>query len=158
MRNCSSKMKEIAFIILATIVAGCLYGVTGKQMSVDELMKDGKQNIDNENFTYTYDYKSLNDGDTVIIKDTIHSKEIRGNDTFLTFESNSTLGMYFIGNLTDFNAGDKVKIVLHISRDTFVKTYGAQTWSFDFEIFEEGWDFDQHIPIPFPPSVIKHVR
>ena len=152
-------MKKLVVLLAAALaLAGCI----GKEanavhMTISELMQDSEKYVDNETLFYHYGYKSLKPGDILVIEENISSKQSSENFTFLSFASDPSVGMYFGANLTDFNVGDRVKMTFHVVEDTFEKISGMQKWTYDLEVFEEGWDFQQHAPIPFPSSVIEHV-
>ena len=81
-------------------------------------------------FAFTINFDSVNDGDTLIIQDTISNISYDSNTTTVTFEwaegnTTGSLVLSFEGDITDsYQAGDGVKITLKIKRVKF--TYEIQ--------------------------------
>ena len=148
-----------AIAVCSLMLAGCTEKASGKTvvMSLKELNDDFNYSIDSANFTYTTYFETLNPGDTLIIRDNISEKKATGNTTLLLLSSLENGGFYFDANLTDYNVGDEIEVTLHISEDIFYKENNGQMWKLDFEVLEEGWDFEQHTTKPLPADTIKHI-
>ncbi len=98
----------------------------------------------------------------LIIKDTIAEKQyqegtIFGNVTTLLFSSKNNSGFTFQGDLIDFMVNDSVEITLHINHDVFQKAVGETNWTFDVELFTEGWNFETHEAMALPSTTIRKV-
>lgn len=148
--------KIIILLISAFLVFGCVERRTIR-MSLNELINDSEKIVYNESLYYYYGYKSLEEGDILIIEDNISGKVSYENITFISFVSFPEYGIYFDSNLTDLKEGDHVEIKLHIKKDHFKKVINSSIWTYELEVFEEGWDFEQHTSIPFSASSIKRI-
>ncbi|MBC7080689.1 MAG: hypothetical protein H5T44_00320 [Thermoplasmatales archaeon] len=112
--------KIIAFIFASFLLFGCVERKTVR-MSMNELINDTEKEVYNESFYYYYGYKSLEEGDVLIIDDNISGKMSQENVTFISFASSPDYGIYFDANLTDLKEGDHVEVKLHIKKDHFKK-------------------------------------
>ena len=149
-------MKKLALIVFAIFIAGCVEkGEKVFIVTMKDIMDDFEEFKDNDTAFYYYGLKSYKEGDTIIIRDIISEKKLYGNYTFLHFSSSPSNGFYFDGNLSSFNEGDKVEIKLHVIKDVFLEEINGKLWKIEIEIFKEGWNFQNHTLVPFPPSVIK---
>jgi len=129
-----------SILLMAIFFSGCTEDKTKENtvtMSAKELYDD--IDVNNTENRYYYNYKSLNDGDTLILQDTIKKIDYYAetNSTRVTFEwTDGTYSPPFQGNITSmFSIGDKVKITVHIKHVQF----SNNTRSFDLELFEEQW-------------------
>ena len=153
-------MKKIA--VAAAIVAifmllGCV-GTKTYTMNMNEVLKDMVTNTNTTQHTYYSGFKTLNKGDTLIIKDSIFNMTYnqRYNATLVLFSSNKSNGLIFAGDITnDFKDGEKVKVTLHIIEDKFDYTYQGQTWKIDMEYYKEGWDMQNHTGKYLPVNVMQ---
>ncbi|RLF52936.1 MAG: hypothetical protein DRN11_00355 [Thermoplasmata archaeon] len=143
-------------IFLIAIFAGCTEKEKAVVMNLKELSEDVETETNNETHYFFSGFKSLDDGDTLIIEDEIYQKQIVQNYTLLLFASMPSSGFYFDGNLTDFNVGDKVRIKLHIGVDHLQQFDGQNVWTIEWEVLKEGWDFEKHSWKPLPTNVIQH--
>ncbi|MEM2935394.1 MAG: hypothetical protein QXF32_03425 [Candidatus Thermoplasmatota archaeon] len=148
--------KIIVLLISAFLISGCVERKTIR-MNMNELINDAEKEVYNESLYYYYGYKSLEEGDILIIEDNISGKMSQENVTFISFVSSPEYGIYFDSNLTDLKEGDHVEIKLHIKKDNFKKAINSSIWTYELEVFEEGWDFEQHTPIPISASSIKRI-
>lgn len=148
-------MRTIALAVMALVLlAGCAEHSHVVVMNLHELSEDYVYSEDSVNHTHIIRFKTLGEGDTLIVRDVISEKRFpEENVTLLMFASQPDGGFHFAGNLTDFNVGDTVEITLHIEPDVF--QMNGETY--DILIFREGWNFDQHVPLPLPPSVIRRI-
>jgi len=137
---------------LVLFISGCTQqnnkgnegSTTGKTltMTAKELFNDTDLNISVNGFTMNF--KSLEDGDTLILQDAITNISYNSttNTTTVEFEwtngiATNTLKPVFEGNITDsYKVGDQVKITEKIKKVTF--TY--QTAAFDMELFADQWE------------------
>ena len=143
-------------ILVAFFMLGCV-GSHAKTftMSMDEVLQDREVNMTGQ--TYYSGFKTLNDGDILIIKDKIWNMTYNGqyDATMVLFSSNNSQGLIFAGNITDkFHDGENVKVKLHIIEDKFDYSYQGQTWKIDVEYYKEGWDMTNHTAKYLPLSVI----
>jgi len=119
-------------------------GTTGNTitMNAEELMADISYDSDENSITLLF--ISLEDGDTLILQDTIDSitydsvadsTDIRF--TLLSGEGiGSELSFTFIGDITEaYHISDEVKITLHVIHKTFFHSDN----NYDIELFEEQW-------------------
>ena len=121
---------------------------------------------------WTVDYKSLNEGDTLIFTGKIYNVTYTSfmyNATIIYFDvenytkmgvNSSEIAFLFEGNITDeYKIGDDVRITLTVKH--FVYTNETSGASIDMEVFEEGWDQDKFIMSFFtqvlPESCIEKV-
>jgi len=157
----------LCFIILI-FICGCSEqnnnpGITRITMTAKELNNDMEtiQGPDN----VTINYKSLNDGDTLIIQDAIFkiNYDYVFNKTIILFvwdEGNLSDSMIFEfeGNITGsyFN-DDQVKITVKIKHVIF----SYQNVSHDMELFEEQWVNEEYFNSnrykPLPQSCITKI-
>lgn len=149
------KVVALAILFIA-ILAGCAEKQKAVVMSLKELSEDVESERNNETHYIFSGFKSLDEGDTIIIEDVIYQKQIVQNYTLLIFNSTQSSGFYFEGNLTNFNIGDKVKIKLHIGLDHMQQFDGQNVWTIEWEVLKEGWDFERHSWKPLPSTVIQH--
>jgi len=135
-------------------------GITGITMTAKELYNnvetiEGPGNI-------TINYKSLNDGDTLIVQDTNFKIffDFVFNETKLIFvwdggDSNNSLEFEFEGNITgSYSSFDQVKITVKIKHVKF----SFRNINYDLELFEEQWVNEEYYvqngTKPLPPSCI----
>ena len=101
--------------------------------------------------TWKSDYKSLNEGDTLVLTDKIynitHTGFISGiTNIYFDVEDYVRLGVnaseivfQYEGNITnEFAIGDNVRITLTVKH--FLYTNETSGATLDMEVFEEGWD------------------
>lgn len=128
-------------------------------MNAQELIEDFEYSISFKagSTKWIWGYKSLNDGDTLVLNETIsniqYNETILYNSTNISFNvdsnksndfDNNFLNLLFEGNLTNkFSVGDKVKITVTI--EEFI--YGNDTSSkyFEIDVFKEGWNADEFL-------------
>ena len=118
---------------------GNTYTMTARELNEDMTMSLGDP--------VTIAYDSLEDGDTVIIHDTIASVYYNSETdrTTVTFswtdeEMTTALNLPFEGDISaSYQSGDEVKITVTIKHVTFSYTFEEVTLNYDIEIFEEQW-------------------
>lgn len=130
---------SIVSLMLMILISGC--STTGKTFTMTAKELNDNAKFVNSNKTFSILYTSYEDGDTLIIKDTI--SDVTYNQTFnvtgisIMGGSDSIRGFAFQGNITDlYKNGDKVKITVHIKHVTFL--YNGK--NYDMEIFAEEWE------------------
>ncbi len=125
------------FLALVMLISGCNSGKTFT-ITAKELNEDVKWV--NNNTTFSMLYTSYQDGDTLIIKDTISNVtyDQNFNATGISFIwSSGTRGVAFQGNITDkYKEGDEVEITVHLKHVTFF----YNDINYDMEIFAEEWE------------------
>jgi hypothetical protein len=128
-------------------------------MTAQGLIQDLKysNSIKKGSWRWIIDYNSLNDGDTLILTDTIRSisynKAIFYNATNISFNVNSNkssdfdknyLNLLFQGNLTDqYKVGDKVKITVTI--EEFIYENTSSNIYYQMDVFKEGWNEEEFL-------------
>jgi len=145
-------------------LSGCVDNeeVKGIRMTFEEFANEFNQSMDNETKTIVYWFESLDDGDTLIIRDTINNTIYSEPVQYSSVEFVSSPGTSFPieGNITGtFKKGETVEIELHIINTTFTMQYPStgELWTFTVETFQEGWDNETHDYIPIPPECIRKV-
>ena len=106
--------------------------------------------------TWKSDYKSLNEGDTLILTDIIYNitySRFLYNATSIYFDvedyvrlgvNASEIVFQYEGNITnEFAIGDNVRITLTVKH--FLYTNETSGATLNMEVFEEGWDQEKFI-------------
>jgi hypothetical protein len=159
-------MKNITVLTLACIFlvasCGCLNGdkSTIVKMSMNELIEDDFQYVDNATKKLISGFNSLDDGDILVVQDTIMNISFEESYNLTVVELGPGSQAFSIeGDVTDkFKRGDAVELKLHIVKVVFLQQnqFYSEIWTFDIEIFEEGWDFSFNTAKPIPAKYIKH--
>jgi len=131
-------------------------------MTFEEFADDITSDYNNQTKTATYWFRSLNDGDTVIVHDTIHNISYSESEDYTHIEFNSRLGNSFAiqGDITDdFSPGDTIEIKMHIISLTFTQrnTNTNEDWTIKMETMKEGWDMENNEYIPIPRKYVTKV-
>lgn len=163
----NTKILTTLFIIV-TLTCGCLQiqDQNIKTMSAQQFSDDIESEINESNKYFTVNFKSLDEGDIVIINDTIDSIRYLNdlNITAIRFDWDSTpdesvagIEFDFFGNLTDiYDENDVVTITFAIKHVQF----SYEGWSFNCEVYEESWNQDRYIsgihPQILPQTCISH--
>ncbi len=161
-------------IVAVVATAGCLEdgGDTEAKatMSMQGISNDYSRSMDRANMTMTLSLGSVDEGDTLIIKDTIDNLTYnqQNQSTSISFASTSqsaAMGqapqLRFEGDITDeFSEGDTVAVTTHIINVTMTHNdpQTGQTITYHYETFEEGWDAENEASVPFPQSTIEHAK
>ncbi|RLF40350.1 MAG: hypothetical protein DRN21_02275 [Thermoplasmata archaeon] len=146
--------RAVLAVVALMLLSGCADRSHVVVMTLHELSEDYEYIEDNATRSHIIRFKTLKEGDTLIVRDVIAEKRFpEENITLLMLASQPDGGFHFSGNLTDFNVGDSIEITLHIEPDVF--QMNGETY--DILIFREGWDFDRHVPLPLPPSTIRRI-
>ncbi|MGC9308601.1 MAG: hypothetical protein ACP5FL_07480 [Thermoplasmatota archaeon] len=166
-------MKRAIFVVLLvyalTATAGCLDGIEQKSdsqtMTINEIMDNYKDTVDNDSNTVTSWLVTLDEGDAVIIRDEVHAlsthEKTNVSWTDVTFSSFINFSLPIDGNISgEFEPGDMVELRLHITNVTFTRWNPDtnETWTFNFETFKEGWDNEQHRMSPIPRTYLYSVE
>ena len=135
------------FLLLSGILGGCLNQDEEEHgavviFSMEELVADNIQRVDNVTKKIVTDFTSLNVGDTLHITDSITNLNYDSEygTTIVQFGSNDGNGLSIEGDVTDrFQTGDTVTITLHIIRVMFLRQdpNSEVIWTFDIETFKE---------------------
>lgn len=162
------KRAIVASLLVCALVAtaGCLEDggdTEATTMSIAELSSNYNRSMDQANGTMTVWLNYVDDGDTLIIKDTISNitYDEQNQTSQVTFTSESRAPLTFEGNITgEFSAGDDVAVTVHIINVTMHQTnpQTGQNMTIYYETFEESWDAANETSVPFPQSTIKHVE
>ncbi len=157
------KLVAIVCLFLFLVNTGCLEnGDENKNvMTFGELVNDYDREVDEETNTLHEYFVTLNDGDTVTIKDTINDIIYReeSNDTGIEFISYLGEKFSIEGDITnEFSNGDYVEITLHIIVVNYTQknTDTGEIWTFNRETLQEGWDSKNNAFIPIPQGYILH--
>ena len=157
-------------IVVSIFNSGCLESRENKAiiMNMREFVNDSTSNKDYDSKIQTIYFKSLDEGDTVNIIDTIYNLTFvpyqegvnMSNITKLVcksvYEPNKKCIMPFEGNLTaKFKKGDKIKITLHIIEDTYQDDRYGTIWTVKLETSREGWDSEKNEMCPIPQAAIN---
>jgi len=138
---------------------GCLDDNTEEipVMTMRENVNDYVEKTDNTTKSISGDYKSLNSGDKIIIRDTI-SKSIHDQTadvTYIEFESFTGYPVVFQGDLSyKFQLGDMVDLTVHILTVSFFDIIDNETWTVTLETFKEGWDTSDNSLVPIPQKYL----
>lgn len=140
---------------------GCIEKGSFVKMTMHEFWEDWENDYRGDKFIANF--KSLNDGDVVIIEDEIYkmkyvndSSALYPNMTYLYCKSDASTPLYVEGDLTKkFREGDKIKIKLHIMKEVYTKKVGDKTVTFEMEVWREGWDEKNLMIAPIPQSCIS---
>jgi hypothetical protein len=150
------------FFILSTLCfSGCINDdqETVVVMTMWENIQDYQEIEDTENHTFTGGYRSLDDGDTLIIKDAIGKLIYDDNAkvSYLEFETLMGYPLAFQGDITyQYRPTDLVALKVHIIKVTFVEQQDdGELWTIEFETFEEGWDSSDDSIIPIHPRYLS---
>jgi len=155
----------IVFFIMLVLYCGCIEDKDGVDSTPKTVNMTAQELSNDVSFStamsggvlkWTTGYKSLNEGDTLIITDKISNISYTNflyNATTVIFNvenhtimgtNTSTVGFLFEGDITDdYHIGDDVKITLTVKH--FVYTNETTKMSLDMEVFEEGWDQEYFI-------------
>ncbi|MDD3492862.1 MAG: hypothetical protein PHZ19_05145 [Candidatus Thermoplasmatota archaeon] len=154
-------MLAVVCLVAACGMSGCLGDDNGESaaatLSMGEFMDDYSRETDNESMTYSILLGSFEQGDKVIISDTIHNVTHRETQntswTALSFSSYAEQAIPIEGDITgDFERGDAVELHVHIINATF----SYQGWTIEYETFEEGWDRHNDTQALIPQRYLQH--
>ena len=143
----------IVCLMLVLLVCGCTQqeesgtggGTTGNTVTMTAKEHYDDMSMDTDWSTYiTILYDSLEDGDTLIIQDSVTNISYDSNTdaTTVTFEwtegeMTGSLNPVFEGDITgSYQTGDEVKITVTIKHVTF----SHEGMSYDMELYEEQWE------------------
>ena len=145
---------SILCLVMVLFISGCTEQSntetnTGKTvtMTAEEVFNDMKMDSDWSTYIKIL-YNSLDDGDTLIIHDTIDniSYNPETNRTTITFNvsqdenMSNSLNFPFEWNLTGFyHVGDEVKITGTIKHVKFTYEQNGNSMDYELEIFKEMW-------------------
>ena len=153
----------LGWLLIVVLSTGCLEGGESKAetMTLGELMNDYDGNMDNDTKKFTNMLKSLDEGDTLIIRDKINNMTYMDYHDYTPIEFASLLGVPFPieGDITDrFEIGDNVELKLHIVRVIYTEQVDGEIWTIEQETFREGWDWENDTFIPIPQEYVKLVE
>ncbi len=153
----------ILCLFLLLLSTGCLENGDENQivMTFGELVNDYDRELDEETNTLHEYFLTLDDGNTIIIKDTINDIIYReeSNDTGIEFMSFLDERFSINGDITnEFMKGDDIEIKLHIISVNYTKqdTTTGEIWTFNRETLQEGWDSKNNAFVPIPQRYIHH--
>lgn len=149
------------FLAVAGGLSGCIGddngGSAAATLSMEEFMEDYSRKTNNETMTYQVLLDSFEQGDKVIISDSIHNlthQEMQNMSwTAISFSSYADQAFPIEGDITDdFEQGDAVELHVHIINVTFP----YQGWTITYETFEEGWDRHNNSQALIPQRCLQH--
>ena len=162
-------MGKYVFFVMGCLFAvffscGCLEDSGGRviTMTVGEFIGDYNFSVDTDARVYVGWYNSLDEGDTLVLNDTISVITYHENVNFtaINFETLLNYDFEVEGNITGmFGPGDTVEIRVHI----IGVRYNAEVpplydiWVFERETIKEGWDSESNRPVPVPQEHIRGV-
>lgn len=128
-------------------------------MTFEELINDYKSTYNWEAAYRIENFTSLTQGDTLILRDQIHTITYLADENITQIEFNSSTGLdnFFPiqGNITGaFSIGNSVEIRLHIIKVTFSHLENNQSVTIERETFKEGYDTNTNTYIPVPAEYI----
>ena len=153
----------LGWLLIVVLSVGCLESGESKvvTMTFGELMNDYDYNVDNNTKKITNLLKSLDEGDTLIIRDKINSMTYLDYYDYTPVEFASLLGEGFPieGDITDrLEIGDSVELKLHIVEVMYTEQLDGEIWTIEQETFREGWDWENGTFIPIPQEYIGLVE
>jgi hypothetical protein len=136
-------------LIISILICGCINNNTNDNISPKTVVMTAREFSDDmkqfeTNSSVSFDFTSLQGGDTLIVEDTISETayDQSENATAVKFKwqsgerENTSINFVFKGNITgEYKKSDEVNITLHIKHVVFSNA----TKKFDLEIFEEQW-------------------
>lgn len=165
----NTKILTTLFIIV-TLTCGCLQiqDQNIKTMSAQQFSDGIEREYNNTEKFFRINFKLLNEGDIVVIRDIIDDInylsdsnttkiEFKVNTTSPTGEQIETIEFEFIGDITDsYKKNDAINITCTIKHVIF----SYEGWNFNCEVFKEGWDQNYYIDNSFlqllPQNRISH--
>jgi hypothetical protein len=146
------------------IMTGCLDSKNNDivTMNAREFWNDHTFSEDNETLIYQTILKSLDTGDTLIIKDIINNMTYRAIENYTLIECKSLLGQPapfpIKGDITDeYWIGDKIMLTLTIITVTTTRQMYGETWIWEMETIRERWDSNNNSIAPIPRQYINRV-
>jgi hypothetical protein len=140
-RSMKGVLAAVIIVVIVIVLAAVLFlALSDEESKGETATMDMLELVYNEYDIYENGFRTLGDGDTLIIEDTIIG--IYHDDWDGTTEIYFVGGsLYFQGDLTSrYSVYDKVVITLHIIEIN----YAGYTW----EYFEEGWSGNRVVPFP----------
>ena len=156
----------VAIIFIIAIFAALFLGGEENKtvtMSVseleDDLVTDSREDYQGYDYYYTMEYKSLDPGDTLLLRDEITdiSYDYYDDETYIELDWEASF--YFEGDLTyNYDVYDTVIIEFHIIHVSFDEDIYGYTYHFEGEVPREQWDSDdnEYSDDPLPQSIIRH--
>ena len=150
------------FVVLVT--CGCINNDTTPQiiMTFEEFVNDYNESVNNDSKIILYWFDSLDEGDSLLIKDMVNDVTYNQSLNYSRVEFASLLGNSFPvqGDIsTIYHKEDTIEIKLHIINATFtdINPYTGEIWTFEIETFQEGWDHSTNDYVPVPATSIRRV-
>lgn len=133
-------------------------------MTFGQYLVDSRRHVNNDTKQVIEWFQSLDEGDTLLIRDTINNimyLEI-SDCTQIDFASSFLDDDALIqGDITnDFAPGDRVILQVTIIKDTFTwqDTKTGELWTYNLECVQEMWDTEQKTSNPLPSYCIHHAE
>ena len=126
-------------------------------MTMRENVNDYVEQTDNTTKVISGDYKSLDESDTIIIRDTIYKSiyDQTAGVTYVEFESFTGYPLAFEGDISyKYQPGASVDLTVHIITVTFPEIIDNEIWTIKLETFKEGWDTTDNGLIPIPQKYL----
>ena len=159
------KKHVVLAVILTCIVSsacGCIMDGEKKTvtMTMLEFANDYSEKWDNDTRKITGVFNSLENGDTLIIRDMVNDViyNEQSESTLIDFETLVGTPLTIEGDITDtFKKGDHVELTLHIISITLtqIDTNTGEIWVIELEALKEEWDSKNNTYIPIAQ---EHIR
>ena len=133
------------------------------RMSYQEVIHGAVLSMDNETKDWWSDFEQLEEGDTVIINDTLSNVTYIQEDdrTELVFvsQTDNVLALNVQGNQSGFlEVGDTLEVFVHVAWVSYLyEFWEGEIWTIHLETFSELWDNETNNSRPLPPENIHIV-
>ena len=159
---------QIVYLTILCVVGimfncGCLEDNTGDipVMTMRENVNDYVEKTDNSTKIISGDYKSLNDGDKIIIRDNVYKSiyDQTAGVTYVEFESFIGYPLAFEGDISyKFQPGGMVDLTVHILTVSFPEIIDNEVWTVTLETFKEGWDTTDNSLVTIPQKYLTKTQ
>lgn len=154
----------VSCIFMVVFICGCLEDDKGDRggkvitMTMEELMNDFDESIDNDTKKIKTWFKSLDKGDTLVISDVLNNITYFESDNITSVEMRSNPSpIYIEGNIAYiFKTGDDIRITMQVIEVTYVRQINEEVWTYEIETFKESWDRINNTSIPIHQKHITH--
>lgn len=130
------------------------------RMTYQEVILDAVLSFDNETKDWWSDFGHLEEGDTVIIHDTLSNvtyiqEEDRTELVFVS-QTDNVLALNVQGNQSGFlEIGDTLEVFVHVVWVSYLyEFWEGEIWTIHVETFQELWDNETNSPCALPPENI----
>lgn len=130
------------------------------RMTYQEVIHDAVLSMDNETKEWWSNLGQLEEGDTVIIHDTLSNvtyiQEQDRTELVFVSQTDNVLALNVQGNQSGFlEIGDTLEVFVHVTWVSYLHEFWeGEIWTIHVETFRELWDADTNSPCPLPPENI----